>query len=165
MTLHSTMKSTALLGKKRILHKEERRGKVCNITSLNASWSLFKYNLDELFLKTVLIEVINLGAFVKKDFFHQNYNIDYLHQSRVLKRRNAFKSKLLLMPLKIPALHIDPIKKKIWFQTQSLVGLCFIPYLSSDSYCYSCCLMLPTPSFKGLQSQRQKQKITKVCNG
>lgn len=57
----------------------------------------------------VLIKVINLGAFVKKDFFHQNYTIDYLHQSRALKIRNVFKSTLLLMPLKILELHIDPI--------------------------------------------------------
>lgn len=42
---------------------------VCIINSLNALWSLFKYNLDELFLKMVLIWVINLRSFVKKDFF------------------------------------------------------------------------------------------------
>lgn len=33
----------------------EEGEKICVINGLNASWSLFKYNPDELFLKMVLI--------------------------------------------------------------------------------------------------------------
>lgn len=56
MTLYSTVKYTTLLRMKRDNPQGGEEGEtICVINGLNASWSLFKYNPDELFLKMVLI--------------------------------------------------------------------------------------------------------------
>lgn len=52
VTLYSTVKYTTLLRMKRDNPQGGEEGeKICVINGLNASWSLFKYNPDELFLK------------------------------------------------------------------------------------------------------------------